>query len=105
MATKDEIHDLVIKDGDDKAVTNVMFDTMSIDKSTRVVCFESIGWADPDKKESLAKAVKWIEQLEFETHVYTDKEMKNEEKPPACKFIPTPKVMKSIVKVVSKHQH
>lgn len=84
--------------------SNLMFGQLGIDKKNKIQSLEDIGWADPEKKDSLAKALKAIQNITFDVDVYSEQEMSGD-KPPACKFIPTPKVMKSIVKVVAQNGH
>ena len=79
---------------------------MMMDRTNTVATFASIGMIDPYEKpakDALAKAKKTVDEYLWNNDVYPKDTMKAAHKllqPPKCIFIPSKKMMRSMVKAV-----
>lgn len=74
---------------------------LGMDRTNHIESLDMIGWSDPDAVSSL-KAIKWLKSLEFNTNIYPDHIMNNAKKPPACIFVPSEKIMQSMIEATIK---
>ena len=71
-----------------------------MDKKNLITALEIVGWTHPSEADS-KKAVKWLNSLEFDKSVYPEHLMVAK-KPPACMFVPEPKLLHIMIETLIK---
>lgn len=74
---------------------------MQINTTYKFKSFESIGWTEPTLN-STAKCQKWLQALDFGEKVYPEGYI-DDDKPPACIFMPEKQFMEKLVKLAIKY--
>jgi hypothetical protein len=75
---------------------------LGINREDKIMCFEELGWFDPDVDQAQAqqKTVGWLKKLEFQKNIYPEHLMT--ESIPKSMITPDTEFLRKLIKVTAK---
>ena len=74
---------------------------MEVETKHKITSFDMIGWSEPNLSNA-KKPIAWLKSLNIETFIYPE-ETFDQEKPPACIFVPEVPILNKMIETVAKH--